>query len=70
MSARPARHVVVFVKAPRLGQVKSRLAAGIGALPALRFYRQTAAHVLRHLARDPRWRTLIAVAPAGALHRI
>jgi rSAM/selenodomain-associated transferase 1 len=70
MSARPARHVVVFVKAPRLGQVKSRLAAGIGALPALRFYRQTTARVLRHLARDPRWRTLIAVAPAGALHSL
>jgi rSAM/selenodomain-associated transferase 1 len=67
MSSRPARHVVVFVKAPRLGQVKSRLAAGIGTLPALRFYRQTTERVLRHLARDPRWRTLIAVAPAGAL---
>lgn len=68
MSARPARHVVVFVKAPRLGQVKSRLATGIGALSALRFYRQTTACVLRRLGRNPRWRTLIAVTPPGALH--
>jgi uncharacterized protein len=68
MSARPARHVVVFVKAPRLGQVKSRLAAGIGALPSLRFYRQTTARLLRRVGRDARWRTLIAVAPFGALH--
>jgi rSAM/selenodomain-associated transferase 1 len=60
--------VVVFVKAPRLGQVKSRLAAGIGALPALRFYRQTTARVLRLLGRDARWRTMIAVAPSRALH--
>jgi len=68
MSARPARHLVVFVKAPRLGQVKSRLAAAIGALPSLRFYRQTTARLLRRAARDARWRILIAVAPTGALH--
>jgi len=68
MSARPARHVVVFVKAPRLGRVKSRLAAGIGALPALRFYRQTTARLLQHLGRNPRWRIVIAVTPSRALH--
>jgi uncharacterized protein len=67
-AARPSRYVVVFVKAPRLGQVKSRLAAGIGALQALRFYRETTARVLRRLGRDPRWRTLVAVAPSRALH--
>ncbi len=66
MSRRPARHVVVFVKAPRLGQVKSRLAAGIGALPALRFYRATTGRLLRALARDARWRTLIATTPQAA----
>jgi hypothetical protein len=68
MRARPARHLVVFVKAPRLGQVKSRLAAGIGALPALQFYRQTTARLLRRLGRDARWRCAIAVTPAGACH--
>jgi uncharacterized protein len=65
--ARRQRYLVVFVKAPRLGQVKSRLAAGIGALAALRFYRETTARVLRRLGRDPRWRTLIAVTPTQAL---
>jgi uncharacterized protein len=68
MSVRPAQHVVVFVKAPRLGQVKSRLAAGLGALPSLRFYRETTARLLRRVGRDARWRTLIAVPPSGALH--
>ncbi len=68
MSGRPARYAVVFVKAPRLGRVKSRLAAGIGALAALRFYRETTARLLRILARDRRWRLVIAVTPVRALH--
>ena len=66
MSGRPRCHVVVFVKMPRLGQVKSRLAAGIGALPALRFYRETTARVLQALVHDARWRTVIATTPARA----
>jgi len=45
MSGRASRLVVVFVRAPRLGQVKSRLAVGIGALSALRFYREITARV-------------------------
>jgi hypothetical protein len=68
MSVRAMRHVVIFVKAPRLGQVKSRLAAGIGTLPAVRFYREITARVLRSLGRDPRWRTLIATTPPRARH--
>lgn len=68
MSGRLRRHVMIFVKSPRLGQVKSRLAAGIGALPALRFYRETTARVLGALARDRRWRTLVATAPHRARH--
>ena len=66
MSRPIARHVVVFVRAPRLGQVKSRLAAGIGALPALRFYREITARVLTILGRDPRWRTVVAITPPRA----
>jgi len=68
MSGNRARHVVVFVKAPRLGQVKSRLAAGIGVLPALRFYRETMARVLGAVGRDTRWCTLVAITPRRALH--
>src|SRR5215469_5568915 len=59
----PRRHLVVFLRAPRLGRVKSRLAAGIGAIAALRFYRQTSESLLRALARDARWRVHLALTP-------
>lgn len=60
---RGARHLVIFLRAPRLGRVKSRLAAGIGAAAALRFYRETSARLLRRVARDRRWRCQLAVTP-------
>lgn len=61
------RHLVVFLKAPRLGQVKSRLAADIGALAALNFYREASARLLRRLGRDRRWRLWLAATPRSAL---
>ncbi len=64
---RPARHLVIFLRTPRLGAVKSRLAAGIGALAALRFYRLAAARLLRRLARDRRWQCHLALTPDRAL---
>ena len=54
--------VILFARAPRLGAVKRRLARGIGAMAALRFYRAQLARTL-HLARDPRWRVELAVTP-------
>jgi rSAM/selenodomain-associated transferase 1 len=54
--------VILFARAPRLGAVKRRLARGIGAMAALRFYRAQLARTLR-LARDPRWRVELAVTP-------
>ena len=63
---RPRRHLVVFLRAPRLGRIKSRLAAGIGALAALRFYRATSAALLRRLSRDRRWLCHLAVTPDRA----
>jgi rSAM/selenodomain-associated transferase 1 len=62
--ARPV--VILFARAPRLGAVKRRLARGIGAREALRFYRATLAATARPIARDRRWRTILAVTPAGA----
>lgn len=59
----PANHLVVFAKAPRLGRVKSRLAADIGAVAAWAFYRHATAGVLRRLAADRRWRCWLAVTP-------
>ncbi len=55
--------VIVFARAPRLGQVKRRLARGIGAMEALRFYRAQLAATLRECVGDGRWRTIIATTP-------
>lgn len=42
--------VLVFVRAPELGRVKTRLAAAIGDAAALRVYRRLAEHTLREAA--------------------
>jgi uncharacterized protein len=60
---RRAQHLVIFLRAPRLGRVKSRLARGIGALAALRFYRNTVDALLRRVTGDRRWRSELAVTP-------
>ncbi len=57
---RPRRMVVVFMRAPRFGRVKSRLAADIGSLAAWQFYRRTSRRLLRRLERDPTWSLVIA----------
>lgn len=62
-------HLVVFAKAPALGRVKNRLARGVGAAAALTFYRRALATVLRRLARDARWRTVLVVTPDEAARR-
>ena len=62
----PIGHLVVFVKEPRIGRVKSRLAADIGNVPAWAFYRQTLAKVLQRLEGQGRWRCWIAIAPNKA----
>lgn len=61
--------VLIFAQAPRLGAVKRRLARGIGAMAALRFYRGQLAAVSRAIGRDGRWRTLLATTPDGARAR-
>ena len=54
-TARPAhvQKLIVFLKAPRLGKVKTRLAASIGAEDALAAYRQLVASVLGNVERLP-----------------
>ena len=47
----PARNLVVFVRAPRRGTVKRRLAADIGAVAARRFYARTMADLLARVGR-------------------
>jgi rSAM/selenodomain-associated transferase 1 len=58
--------VIVFARAPRLGAVKRRLARGIGAMAALRYYRGQLAATLAEVSRDGRWRTLVAATPDRA----
>lgn len=58
--------VVIFARAPRLGAVKRRLARGIGAMAALRFHRAQLAATAWPLARDRRWRLVLAVTPDRA----
>ena len=64
----PTPQLVVMAKAPRLGAVKTRLAKGIGAVEATRFYRNTGKQLLARIGRDPRWRTLLALSPDPAVH--
>lgn len=64
----PQRWLVIMAKEPRLGGVKTRLAGEIGAVRALSFYRTAAANVVRRLARDRRWRTVLALAPDACVN--
>ena len=60
------RHLVLFVRAPQLGQGKRRLARAIGDVAAIRFERLMIALLLRRLVADRRWRLRIAVTPDKA----
>lgn len=62
--------VVVFARAPRLGTVKRRLAAEVGPRAALRFHRDTLFGLLRALAADRRFRSVLAVTPDRARFRL
>ncbi|MBU1210229.1 MAG: TIGR04282 family arsenosugar biosynthesis glycosyltransferase [Alphaproteobacteria bacterium] len=66
---RPAwrRQLVLMVKAPEAGRVKTRLARGIGTVAALRFYRSATTAMSHRVSRDRRWTTCLAIAPERAL---
>lgn len=61
------RRVVVMVRAPVAGAVKTRLARDIGTAKATSAYRHTSRNVAERLARDVRWETWLAVTPDHAL---
>ena len=63
------RTLVLFLRAPRLGTGKRRLARDIGDIAALRFERAMIALLLRRLAKDRRWKLRIAVTPERACRR-
>lgn len=62
-----ARHLVVMMKEPRAGRVKTRLARGAGVVRATWFYRQASAALVLRLAADRRWQTRLSVAPDAAI---
>jgi rSAM/selenodomain-associated transferase 1 len=61
---------IVFARAPRLGAVKRRLSRGIGDRAALRFHRTTLFRLLRGLAADRRFDTVLALTPDAARLRL
>jgi len=63
---RAQRHLVLFLRAPRLGRGKRRLARDIGDVAALRFERAMLGLLRRRLGRDRRWRLRLAVMPDRA----
>ena len=61
--------VFVFARVPRLGTVKRRLAHDIGERMALRFHQVMLRQLLRALARDRRFATVIVATPDRACTR-
>lgn len=59
----PRPTVVFMVKQPVIGRAKTRLARDVGGVTAVRFYRAASRAVVARVARDPRWTTVLAVAP-------
>lgn len=57
------KHVIIFARRPQLGRVKTRLAADIGPVATLRFYRSTLAAVSRRLSAGQGWTTWLGVTP-------
>jgi len=54
--------LVVMVKEPRAGRVKTRLGRDIGMVPAAWWFRHSVRRLLRNVS-DPRWDLLLAVSP-------
>ncbi|WP_172298585.1 TIGR04282 family arsenosugar biosynthesis glycosyltransferase [Pseudoruegeria sp. HB172150] len=60
MRRRPT--LVIMVKEPRPGRVKTRLGRGIGMVAAAWWFRRQSLSLIRRL-QDPRWRLVLAVSP-------
>lgn len=64
--------LVIFLKEPHPGRVKTRLGRGIGMTGAAWWFRHSAARLIRRVGRDRRWQTVLAVSPdaEGAWSRV
>ncbi len=54
--------LIIMLKEPRPGQVKSRLGKEIGMVPAVWWFRHQVCGLLRRV-QDPRWQVVLAVSP-------
>lgn len=61
------KHVVIFSRRPQLGRVKTRLAADIGPVKTLRFYRSTLNNTARRVSAGGAWTTWIGITPDETL---
>ena len=57
------RHLIVFLKEPRPGRVKTRLAKDIGSIAAAAWYRRQCKRLIRRVCFDERWNAVLAVSP-------
>ena len=55
--------LVIFLKEPRPGRVKTRLAKDLGTVRAAGWHRRQCLALIHRLGPDPRWTTILAVAP-------
>ena len=63
------RHLVAFVREPRIGRVKSRLARDIGVVGAWSFYRLCLTETLRRLDGGGRWQLWLAITPDASVRQ-
>ncbi len=61
--------LIVFVKAPRIGKAKTRLAADIGKTHAWRYYRAMTSTIMRNVTSE-KWETVLSITPARFLGRV
>lgn len=60
------RQLYIMVKEPLAGRVKTRLGSDIGLTRAAWWFRHQSQSLVRRLGHDPRWTTVLAVAPDAA----
>lgn len=60
------RTLIIMVKQPRPGRVKTRLARDLGTVSATWWFRHQVTQLLRRVD-DPRWRVVLAVSPDRAV---